>query len=275
MKQLWIILLLVVNIGNVYAQKTIVKRKAVRNNKVQVVKKVSSIALKRDEVINRLLNNMVYVKGGSFFMGNENDRGGFLSAQNVHMVSLADFYICKYEVSQEEWNAIMGKNPSCFKGEKRPVESVSWFLCQVFLSRLNEITGKYFRLPTEAEWEYAARGGIYSKGYKYSGGNNAALCAWLEREKSQTQNVGLKRPNELGLYDMSGNVSEFCLDWYAAYEDRSVANPGGPQTGNARIVRGGGWDQDEFQCTVWKRACCEPDFSGNNSLGFRVVMVCK
>lgn len=89
------------------------------------------------------------------------------------------------------------------------------------------------------------------------------------------KNVGLKIPNELGLYDMSGNVSEFCLDWYAAYEDRSVANPSGPQTGKARIVRGGSWDEDEFQCTVWKRSCCEPDFSGNNSLGFRVVMVCK
>ena len=166
-------------------------------------------------IIAELVNNMVYVAGGTFQMGDWSS--GVLNEVPAHNVTLSSFYIGKYEVTQEQWQAVMGSNPSYFKGAKRPVENVSWGDCQVFIRRLNLLTGKKFRLPTEAEWEYAARGGNKSRGYTCSGSNTIGVVAWsLSNSNDKTHEVATKAPNELGIYDMSGNVWEWCEDWYSS-----------------------------------------------------------
>lgn len=191
-----------------------------------------------------LETNMVYVEGGTFMMGATSDQG--LDTKEwekpVHQVTLSSYYICKYEVTQDLWEAVMGSNPSYFKGGKLPVEQVSWEDCQVFITKLNQLTGKNYRLPTEAEWEYAARGGKRSNGYKYAGGNSLDDVAWHYGNcgtKSTTHDVGTKRFNELGLYDMSGNVEEWCQDWYGFYSSESQTNPRGATSSLGRVIRGG------------------------------------
>ena len=159
---------------------------------------------------------MVFVKGGTFMMGATPEQGSDAGdgEKPVHSVTVSDFYIGKYEVTQAQWKAVMGKNPSHYKGENRPVERVSWYDIQKFIEKLNAKTGKRYRLPTEAEWEYAARGGNQSKGYKYSGSNDIGSVAWYTNNSGdRTHPVGQKQPNELGLYDMTGNVWEWCSDW--------------------------------------------------------------
>lgn len=186
--------------------------------------------------------NMVKVQGGTYTMGATSEQSKLAdpSEKPAHKVTVANYYIGETEVTQELWNAVMGNNPSKYKGENFPVESVSWTSCQTFLKRLSDMTGKSFRLPTEAEWEYAARGGNMSQGFVYSGSN-----LWMEvaiRDKyatSPTYKVASTRPNELGLYDMTGNVSEWCSDWYGAYSSAAQEAPKGPQTGESRIYRGG------------------------------------
>jgi len=181
-------------------------------------------------VIQNLIDNMVRVDGGTFTMGATSEQGSNAAGDEkpAHQVNLSSFSIGKYEVSQEEWEAVMGSNPSYFKGAKRPVEKVSWNDCQAFIRKLNELTGRSFRLPTEAEWEYAARGGNKSIGDKYAGGDNLGSVAWYEDNSGgTTHNVGTKSPNELGLYDMSGNVWEWCQDWYDSYSSSAQTNPKG------------------------------------------------
>ena len=156
---------------------------------------------------------MILVEGGRFMMGDEveNDIDCYEDEAPIHRVTLADFYIGKLEVTQELWRAVMHYNPSHFRGYKNPVENISWEDCQLFINRLNKLLGQNFRLPTEAEWEYAARGGKYSKGYKYSGSNNIDDVAWYEANTTEIKHhcrAGTKQPNELGIYDMSGNVWE-------------------------------------------------------------------
>lgn len=172
-------------------------------------------------VLQNLLNNMVYVEGGSFTwvpVGRWEKK--YLQEKKYPLLS---FSICKYEVTQEEWEAVMGSNPSKFKGAKLPVENVSWNDCEEFIRKLNQLTSKEFRLPTENEWEYAARGGSKSRGYKYFGSNDIGSVAWYGKNSSgKTHEVGQKQPNELGLYDMSGNVMEFCLGWGGGYKDSSL-----------------------------------------------------
>ena len=185
---------------------------------------------------------------------------------------VADFRIGKYEVTQALWKAVMGKRPSYFKGDNLPVEQVSWEDCQKFISKLNSITGKNFHLPTEAEWEYAARGGKKSMGYQYSGSNNLSDVAWYNGNSgNKTHVVGSKQANELGIYDMSGNVWEWCQDLFGSYGSSPLINPTGATSGAFRVNRGGGWYYDAWDCRSSYRLVRTPDFCCNN-LGFRLVL---
>ena len=226
----------------------------------------------RQAELNKLINNMVYVSGGTFTMGATSEQGSEVWADEkpTHSVTLSSFYLCKYEVTQALWKAVMGKNPSDFKGNNLPVENVSWYDCQTFISRLNTLTGKRFRLPTEAEWEYAARGGNRSRGYKYSGSNNFSDVAWCnENSGYKLHPVGSKSPNELGLYDMSGNVKEWCSDWYGTYSPSSQTNPKGASSGSARVYRGSYWSGTRDRCRSSCRGNLAPD---DPSLGLRLAL---
>ena len=206
--------------------------------------------------IQKLMDNMIRVEGGTFMMGatSEQKEDAGIDEKPVHQVTLSSFSIGKYEVTQEEWEAVMGNNPSKFKGVRLSVEQVSWNDCQTFIRKLNQMTGKQFRLPTEAEWEYAARGGSKSRGYKYAGGNVIGSVAWYDDNSgSKTHEVGKKQPNELGLYDMGGNVWEWCQDWYGSYSSSSQTNPKGPSSGSSRVYRGGSWLFNARYCRVSDR----------------------
>ena len=218
---------------------------------------------------------MVAVEGGTFIMGATPEQGSdcYDNEKPVHRVTLNNFHIGKYPVTQAQLQAVMGENPSSFKGDNLPVETVSWDDVQVFISRLNAATGKNYRLPTEAEWEYAARGGNRSKGYKYSGSNNCNDAAWYYGNSGNTTHpVGTKSPNELGIYDMSGNVFEWCQDWYGEYNSSAQANPKGPSSGSYRVLRGGGWSGGARDCRVSDRYCYSPGNRDNDS-GFRLASV--
>ena len=208
--------------------------------------------------VNGVTFKMVTVDGGTFTMGATAEQGSDFNANErpVHDVSLSNYKIGQTEVTQELWQAVMGSNPSNFIGDlQRPVDKVSWNDCQSFITKLNQLTGKSFRLPTEAEWEFAARGGKLSQGYKYSGRNAVDDVAWfVDNSESTTHPVGAKSPNELGLYDMSGNVFEWCQDWYGNYSGDSQINPAGPASGTYRICRGGGWNYSDNYCRVSYRS---------------------
>ena len=189
--------------------------------------------------------DMVRVEAGTFTMGATPEMENPSEDEKPpHQVTLTNnYYIGKYEVTQALWQAVMGNNPSGYKGDNLPVEQVSWDDCQEFISQLNRITGKTFRLPTEAEWEYAARGGKKGRGCQYSGSNNLSDVAWYkDNSDSKTHAVGSKQANELGIYDMSGNVCEWCQDWYDSYSSSSQVNPTGANSGSYRVFRGGSWD---------------------------------
>ena len=240
--------------------------------------------LDRNAIIQNLVDNMVYVEGGMFAMGATSEQSNYVEGDEVplHGVSLNSFFISRYEVTQKEWEAVMGKNHSRFKHAQSPVEFVSWVDCQTFISKLNLITGKNFRLPTEAEWEYAARGGINGDGCMFSGSNDLGSVAWYKanvydkRESSLdygTQTVGKKSPNELGLYDMSGNVWEWCADWYGEnyYSNSPQNDPKGPSSGSNRVIRGGSWLDVARCCRVSSRCYCSPESRASN-LGLRLAL---
>ena len=195
--------------------------------------------------VNGVSFTMMEVEGGTFTMGATAEQSTFnnVDATPVHEVTLSSYMIGQTEVTQALWKAVMGAdpNPLGFPGDPlRPVEMVSWNNCQTFLTKLNKLTGKNFRLPTEAEWEFAARGGNYSQGYKYSGSNNIYDVGWYYKNAAEsTHTVALKLPNELGLYDMSGNVSEWCQDWWGSYSSEAQTDPTGPETGTSHVYRGG------------------------------------
>lgn len=213
---------------------------------------------------------MVYVEGGIFRMGWDEDVES--DEYPEHNVTLTSFCIGETEVTQELWNAVMGSNPSHFIGDKLPVESVSWNDCQMFIEKLNALTGKNFRLPTEAEWEYAARGGKLSKGYKFSGGDELFNVAWCADNSSEkTHEVATKQANELGLYDMTGNVWEWCQDWYGNYSGQPQYDPSGPEIGLYRVFRGGAWSSSENGCRTVYRNDDEPTFI-YNALGLRLAL---
>ena len=203
-------------------------------------------------------HQLIGVKGGTFMMGGE-DSEAFKSEKPLHKVRLDSFYMGKYPVTQALWLAVMrGKNPSRFIGDNRPVEQVSWDDAQAFIQKLNEQTGRNYRLPTEAEWEYAARGGIYSAGFLYAGSDKLKEVGWYEENSGgESHEVGFKLPNELGIHDLSGNVFEWCEDWYggSAYYETCrkaglVENPTGPKSGSSRVMRGGYWGDDARYCRV-------------------------
>ncbi len=241
-------------------------------------------------IVNGVTFKMVAVEGGTFTMGATAEQGSdaYDWEKPAHQVTLSSFCIGETEVTQALWLAVMGSNPSYFtqsnnyaENLQRPVEQVSWNDCQTFISRLNELTGKTFRLPTEAEWEFAARGGNKSQGYKYAGGNDIEAVAWYwDNIPSQssgttgygTQTVATRMPNELGLYDMSGNVCEWCQDWYGSYSSVAQTNPIGPASGSYRVFRGGSWyNNNAGDCRVSYRNDFYPSDRGG-SLGLRLAL---
>ena len=271
------------------------------------IRPVKSV-IKQDETIPVSLYNvfpelekdeMVLVKGGTFMMGATSEQGTSDPDDNeypTHQVTLSDFYIGKYEVTQQLWEYVMkysgtcadgstmsayasdvwlGSNPSSSYGVGAyyPAYNVSWEdIVNIFIPRLNKITGRTFRLPTEAEWEYAARGGNKSQGYKYSGSNTIGDVAWYtSNSSSMTHPVGTKAPNELGIYDMSGNVWEWCSDRYGSYSSSSQTNPTGPTSGSNRVIRGGSWGNDARRnCRVSNRGTYSP-VHRDSYVGFRLV----
>ena len=223
--------------------------------------------------VNGVSFTMIEVEGGTFTMGSpDSDSDADSGEKPAHQVTLSSYYIGETEVTQELWQVVMGSNPSYFTGDLQcPVEYVSWYDCQTFISKLNELTGESFRLPTEAEWEYAARGGNKSKGYKYSGSNTIGNVAWYDDNSSSTTHaVKTKHPNELGIYDMSGNVWEWCSDWYGSYSSSAQTNPTGPSSGFYRVLRGGSWSYSARYCRVANRNYDSPDDRGINR-GLRLV----
>lgn len=236
----------------------------------------SSVTSQQKAVLRKLIAGMVKVEGGTFTMGATSEQGSQADSDEkpTHQVTLSDYMIGKTEVTQEQWEAVMGSNPSRYKGSNLPVESVSWNECQEFIKKLNSLTGLSFRLPTEAEWEYAARGGAKSRGYKYSGSNDIDAVAWCyskDSNSSKTHTVATKQANELGLYDMSGNVYEWCSDWSGDYSASHQTNPAGPSTGSIRVIRGGSWCSDVWFCQVSDRLSEDPSDS-YYFLGLRLAL---
>lgn len=232
------------------------------------------------ETVNDANFEMVGVKGGTFRMG---DKNGEINESPVHEVSLKNFYIGRTEVTQALWRAVMGTGlaeqrdkarpgePLYGEGDEYPMYYVSWEDCQEFISKLNSQTGKNYRLPTEAEWEFAAREGEPEENYNYSGSNVIGKVAWYDSNSEQsTHPVGGKAPNKLGIYDMSGNVWEWCSDWYGDYNSDAETDPSGPSSGAGRVSRGGAWDFDGPYCRNTFRDKVPPSDS-NHSLGFRLA----
>jgi len=225
---------------------------------------------------------MILVQGGTFWMGCTAEQGKDCEKEDVpsevqneipvHEVTVSSFYIAKFVITQAQWRAVMGDNPSHFKGDSLPVEQVSWNDTQKFLRRLNSATGKQYRLPTEEEWEFAARGGDKSDGYKYSGSNNVDDVAWYEINSGGSAHpVGTKQPNELGIYDMSGNVWEWCediVDYYPGHQYHGISDA--PSWKNRRL-RGGSWERPSVRSRVSERGGVKPDFRWK-AIGFRVAL---
>jgi formylglycine-generating enzyme required for sulfatase activity len=259
------------------AEEQATAKKKIEEEKKRLAEEQAKEKLKRlPSPIQKLLRDMVYVKGGKFTMGctsEQEDCGD--DEKPSHKVTLSGFNIGKYEVTQLQWQAVMGTNPSDNKGcGECPVEKVSWNDIQEFIKKLKKLTGKRFRLPTEAEWEFAARGGTRSQGYKYAGSNSLGSVAWYEENSNDnTHPVGQKLPNELGLYDMAGNVFEWCTDRYGRnyYNTSPSSNPKGPSSGAGRVLRGGGWYYSATRCRVADRNDGDPSYRSFIN-GFRVAL---
>ena len=228
--------------------------------------------------VNGVIFKMIRVEGGTFQMGATIEQGNYAKNDEipVHSVTLSDFMVGETVVTRELWAAVMGSNPSYFKGAKNPVEQVSWNDCKEFIGKLNSMTGQSFRLPTEAEWEFAARGGNKSGHFKFSGSNSIGEVACYVGEVACYDNseicpVGTKKPNELGIYDMSGNVWEWCEDRYGDYNSSQQTNPKGPDEGSCRVLRGGSYCDSARYCRVSRRNYNTPDYNCYG-LGLRLAL---
>ena len=227
------------------------------------------LSIGRTFKVNGVNFKMINVDGGTFQMGSTT---GDSDEKPLHIVTLSDYYIGETEVTQELWMAVMGNNPSSFSGTNLPVENVSWEDCQTFINKLNQLTGLLFRLPSEAEWEFAAIGGAKSEGYNYSGSNNITEAAWYNSNSYyRTQEVGKTISNELGIFDMSGNVKEWCQDWYGSYNNSEQTNPTGASSGSNRVERGGSWNDSPKNCRVRNRDYDNPAAKKNN-VGLRIAL---
>ena len=254
-------------------------------SKVSVKPVINTFSTKKQTIDTK--TDMLLVESGGFYREYVN----WVGFKKRNFVELSPFYIGKYQVTQKEWQEVMGNNPSYFKGDNRPVECITWYEAVKFCNKLSEkegLTPAYtingnnvscnwtangYRLPTEAEWEYAARGGNQSNGYTYSGSNNIGDVAWYKSNSdNQSHDVGTKAANELGIYDMSGNVWEWCWDWYwyGSYSSSPSSNPRGPYYGSNRVGRGGSWSYYDGYCRVANRDGNSPGDTGN-LLGFRLV----
>lgn len=239
----------------------------------------------KELTINKAVFKMVFVAGGTFFMGGTNEQGvDAESDEAVREVNVDDFYIGQFEVTQSQWQAIMGSTIKTQRdlaspkfllygvGSDFPMYYVSWEDANAFCARLSKLSGKKFRLPTEAEWEYAARGGCNSGGAKYSGSMDAREVSWYSANSDgSTHEVGTKRANFLGIHDMSGNVNEWCEDWYGDYMQNDTNNPKGRSSGSHKVLRGGGWNNGVKSCRVSYRRGGSPQIR-EDSFGFRIVM---
>ena len=258
-------------------------KKIIMENKNETL----SVSVKSDNkifTVNGVSFMMVRVIGGKFKMGATGEqRKGKTDDDEwpVHNVSLSTFFISETEVTQALWKAVMEENPSKFSGNNElPVEHVSWDDCQIFLKKLSEKTGIKFRLPTEAEWEYAARGGKKTMGTTYAGSNEIEAVAWYDNNSYDkgknspdygTHPVKSKAPNEIGLYDMTGNVWEWCSDWYGEYSRDSQSNPQGAVNGVRHVMRGGGWIDCPNRCRISNRVSFPHDYKGSD-FGLRLAM---
>ncbi|MFH0735019.1 MAG: SUMF1/EgtB/PvdO family nonheme iron enzyme [bacterium] len=263
--------------------KIVIKKIIIENDKntiedITLIKDPSIFINQNSQIVNNtsLPENMVYVEGGAFQMGNNE---GESNEKPVHPVTLNSFYIGKYEVTQKEWEGIIANNPSDNKGENLPVENVSFEDIQKYLEKLNKKSGKKYRLPTEAEWEYAACGGNRSEETRYSGSNFIADVAWYAYNAERTKDVGTQKPNQLGIYDMSGNVWEMCDDWYDEdyYKQSKTINPLGPPSATGvwkeRVIRGGSYKEDESNCNNTFRGSYTSSYTiKRNNIGFRIVL---
>lgn len=257
------------------------KQNDIEEKRIQEEAKRKAEEAKREEemrrgnfTVNGVSFKMIRVEGGTFMMGATPEQGidAFDDERPVHQVTLSDYYIGETQVTQELWQAVMHKNPSRFMNDNSPVDSVSWNNCQQFVLRLNQLTGKNFRLPTEAEWEFAARGGVMSQNYIYSGGNCLDDVGWyLDNSFNKTHQVKQKKPNELGLYDMSGNIWEWCQDFYEEYDVGVQRDPMGLLQGSHHVYRGGCWCEVE-DCRVTSRRAGAPDFASYGGLGLRLAL---
>ncbi|MDR1633204.1 MAG: SUMF1/EgtB/PvdO family nonheme iron enzyme [Dysgonamonadaceae bacterium] len=231
------------------------------------------------ETVNGVSFDMIGVEGGTFTMGATAEQSSEYDYDErpAHSVTLSNYSIGKYEVTQGLWKAVMGTYPgeaptsSYGLGDNYPVYNVSWSDATTFIDKLSELTGKNYHLPTEAEWEYAARGGKYSQGYEYNGSNDVNSVAWYDGNSGSSHPVGTKSPNELGIYDMSGNVWEWCYDWYDSYSSSAQTNPQGSSGGSFRVIRGGSWDFGSINCRVSFRCLSTPGIRFIY-LGFRLAL---
>ncbi len=239
-----------------------------------LVQGTCACAQHKSDTISDWIPEMVFIAGGTFQMGS---RTGGSDKRPVHSVVLKDFYIGKYEVTQAQWKKVMGEDDhnNYFEGcPDCPVERVSWYNAVAFTEKLSLLTGEHYRLPTEAEWEFAARGGIQSGSFRYSGSDSVPAVAWRpDNSANMTHPVGMKKPNEAGTYDMSGNVWEWCSDWYSDsyYSVSPQKNPAGPGSGSQKVIRGGSWFQDSFGLNITDRKAMNAEWR----LGFVGFRVCK